>query len=455
MPKLFGTFGVRGVVNQELTPEFGFEMGLALATYMKGSGKVAVGYDTRTSSVMFEQAITAGLISGGCDVVAIGTSPTPVLSFAIRHFSCDAGVMITASHNPPQYNGIKLWDSDGGAFPREGEREIERIILEKSWKRAPWDKIGKIGKADALTPYIKGILNRIPKFKRKLKVVVDCANATGSLVTPRLLRELGCKVISMNCQIDGTFPGRNPEPTPENIKELSKTVVACGADLGVAHDGDADRTAIVNEKGEVLAGDRVFALVAFHHLRGKKNPKIVTDISVSSVLDDVARELGGSVVKTLVGEPEIAREIREHGCELGGEGTGSVIFPDWALCREGVMTALKFIEALIQSGKKVSEFDRTLPQYFLTKQKIKCPNEIKGQVLNLLSERFARYKLNRVDGLRVDFDDGWLLLRPSGTEPIFRCFSEAKNSERAKELAELGMRELEACAKTVGSKPKN
>ncbi len=455
MPKLFGTFGVRGVVNQELTPEFGFEMGLALATYMKGSGRVAVGYDTRTSSVMFEQAITAGLISGGCDVAAIGTSPTPVLSFAIRYFSCDAGVMITASHNPPQYNGIKLWGSDGGAFSREGEKEIERVISEKSWKRAPWDKIGKIRQADAFTPYIKGILNRIPKFKRKLKVVVDCANATGSLVTPRLLRELGCKVISMNCQIDGTFPGRNPEPTPENIKELSKAVVACGADLGVAHDGDADRTAIVNEKGEVLAGDRVFALVAFHHLRGKKNPKIVTDISVSSVLDDVARKLGGSVVKTPVGEPEIAQEIRKHGCELGGEETGSVIFPDWALCREGVMTALKFIEALVQSGKKVSEFDRTLPQYFLIKQKIKCPNEIKRQVLNLLSERFARYKLNRIDGLRVDFDDGWLLLRPSGTEPIFRCFSEAKNSERAKELAELGMRELEACAKTVGSKPKN
>ncbi len=443
------------MANQELTPEFGFEVGLALATYIKGNGRVAVGYDTRTSSVMFAQAITAGIISGGCDMAAIGTSPTPVLSFAIRHFSCDAGVMITASHNPPQYNGIKLWESDGGAFSRKGEKEIERIILEKSWKRAPWNKIGKIRKFDALTPYIKGILNRIPKFERKLKVVIDCANATGSLVTPRLLRELGCKVISMNCQIDGTFPGRNPEPTPENTKELSKAVVACGADLGIAHDGDADRTAIVNEKGEVLAGDRVFALVAFHLLQEKKNPRIVTDISASSVLDDVARELGGSVLKTPVGEPEIAQEIREHGCDLGGEETGSVIFPDWALCREGIMTALKFIELLARSGEKVSNFDRTIPQYSLIKQKIKCPNDIKGQVLNLLSERFAQYKLNRIDGLRVNFDDGWLLLRPSGTEPIFRCFSEAKNSERAKELAELGMRELKICAKTVCSKPKN
>jgi phosphomannomutase/phosphoglucomutase len=442
------------MVNQELTPEFGFEMGLALATYMRGRGKVAVGYDTRTSSVMFEQAITAGLTSGGCDVVAIETSPTPVLSFAIRHFSCEAGVMITASHNPPQYNGIKLWGSDGGAFSRKGEREIERIISKRAWKRAPWDKIGKIRQADALTPYIEGILNRIPKFERELKVVVDCANATGSLVTPVLLRELGCKVISMNCQIDGTFPGRNPEPTPENIKELSKAVVTCGADLGIAHDGDADRTAVVNEKGEVLTGDRVFALVALHHLRGKKHPKIVTGIAASSVLDDVARELGGEVVKTPVGEPEIVQDIREHGGDLGGEETGSVIFPEWTLCREGMMTALKFIEALVQSGKTVSEFDRTLPQYFQIKQKTNCPNEIKGQVLNMLSERFAQYKLNRIDGLRVDFDDGWLLLRPSGTEPIFRCFSEAKKFERAKELAELGMRELEACAKIASQKIK-
>ena len=449
MPKLFGTFGVRGVVNRELTPKLTFELGLALATHLKGEGKVAVGYDNRTSSEMFEQAIVAGLTAGGCDALRLGLTPTPVLSFAIRHFSCDAGIIITASHNPPEYNGIKFWDAEGAGFERAREREIERIIAKKAWKRAPWQKIGSAREANALEPYVGAILASVPKFKRKLKVVVDCANAAGSVVTPRLLRELGCEVISMNCQLDGTFPGRPLEPVPENLTELVKTVVSCRANLGIAQDGDADRTLVVDERGGILTGDRVFALVALHYLRKRKHPRIVTTVATSAVLDDVASKLGGEVVRTRVGEPEIIGEFRKRGGDIGGEENGGVIFTDWLLCREGIMTAVKFIELLEHEGMSASKANASLPGYSQVKLRAKCPDKLKPKVLKALAKRFTRYKLDRTDGLRVIFDDGWLLLRPSGTEPIFRCFAEARDGKRAEELAKLGMRELKTCIKAA------
>lgn len=450
IPKLFGTFGVRGVANQELTPKLAFDLSLALATHLKGKGRVAIGYDNRTSSEMFEQAIVAGLVAGRCNVLRLGLTPTPVLSFAIRHFSCDAGIIITASHNPPEYNGIKFWDAKGAGFERVREREIEQIIAKKAWKRAPWQGIGSAREAGALEPYVEAILASVSKFKRKLKVVVDCANAAGSVVTPRLLRELGCEVISMNCQLDGTFPGRPLEPIPENLAELARTVVACKADLGIAQDGDADRTLVVDERGQILSGDRVFALVALHYLRERKHPRIVTTVATSAVLDDVASKLGGEVVRIRVGEPEIIGEFRKRGGDIGGEENGGVIFPDWLLCREGIMTAVKFIELLEREGMSASEADALLPSYSQVKQRIKCPDELKPKVLKALAKRFAKHKLDRTDGLRVIFDDGWLLLRPSGTEPIFRCFAEARDGKRAEELAKLGMRELKTCIKTFG-----
>lgn len=444
MPKLFGTFGVRGVANQELTPKLAFDLGLALATHLGGRGRVAVGYDNRTSSVMFEQAIVAGLTAGGCDVLRLGQTPTPVLSFGIMHFSCDAGVIITASHNPPEYNGIKFWDRDGAGFERRREREIERIVA-KGGKQVGWQRIGQARGADALEPYIGALLKRTPKFKRRLRVVVDCGNAMGSLVTPRLLRELGCEVVSMNCQLDGTYPGRKLEPVPENLAELAKTVVSCKADLGIAQDGDADRTLVVNERGEILSGDRVFAFAALYHLRGRKHPRILTTVATSSVLDDVAAKLRAGVVRTKVGEPELVGEHRARGGDIGGEENGGVLYFDWLPCREGMMTAVKFLQALDARGGTVSELDASLPRYYQVKQRARCPNELKAKALKALHKRFSKYKPDTKDGIRVNFKDGWLLLRPSGTEPIFRCFAEARSEERANELAELGLRELKSC----------
>jgi phosphomannomutase/phosphoglucomutase len=443
MRKLFGTFGIRGIANKELTPGLALDLGLALAAHLGNRGKVAVGRDNRTSGEMLEQALVAGLTSGGCDVLMLGLTPTPVLSFATRHFSCDAGVIITASHNPAEYNGIKFWDEEGAGFSREREREIERIFA-KGGKQVNWRRIGKVDKADAIEPYIEALLKRVPRFKRKLDVVLDCANAVGNLVTPRVLRELGCNVFTINSELDGTFPGRKLEPVRENLGRLAGVVVARKADLGIAQDGDADRTVVVSERGEILTGDRVLAIVAMQYLAGRKKPSIIINIATSSVMEDVASRLGGDIVRTRVGEPDIVGEFRKCGGDLGGEENGGVIFFDWLPCRDGIMTAVKFIEALVESGMKVSELDETLPRYYQVKERVNCPNEFKQKVLSTLVKRFSKYRLDRTEGIKVKFEDGWLLLRPSGTEPIFRCFAEANTEERAKELAEMGMRELRA-----------
>jgi phosphomannomutase/phosphoglucomutase len=442
MPRLFGTFGVRGVVNAELTPELAYRLGLALATHLGNGGEVAVGRDNRTSSEMLEQALISGLTSGGCRVLRLGMVPTPVLSFGVRHFRCSAGVMITASHNPPEYNGVKFWEEDGSGFSREREGEIERLLEEGRLRKVGWREIGRVEEADALGPYREEVLKRVRPPERRLKVVVDCGNAVGSLVVPGLLSELGVQVISLNDYLDGTYPSRKLEPLPENLTLLSRTVASTGADLGIALDGDADRSVVADEKGRVLMGDRVFALVARHYLRGRRRPRIITPVATSSVIDDVARELGGEVVRTRVGEPEIVGEFKRNGGDLGGEENGGVMFFDWSRCREGILTSLKFVEALAESGRSTSEFDATLPLYFQVKERVPCPNELKERVLRRLEEEFSSHHLDRTDGLKIQTEDGWLLLRPSGTEPIFRCFAEARTEARARELAELGLRKL-------------
>ncbi|KXB05852.1 hypothetical protein AKJ53_01875 [candidate division MSBL1 archaeon SCGC-AAA382F02] len=448
MPGLFGTFGIRGIANKEFSPDLAYELGLALATQLGNEGKVAIGYDIRTSSPMLEHALTSGITSGGCDAVRLGMVPTPVLSFGTKHFSCDAGVMITASHNPPEYNGMKFWDEEGAGFVREREDELEQI-LEEGGKSVEWDEIGKSEERDAISPYREAILEKIPKFDREMKVIIDCANGAGSNLYPQILKELGCEVVSINNEPDGHFPGRPPEPTPEHIKELSEMVSSSDADLGIAHDGDADRTIIVDENGKSLSGDRVFALAAINYLREKENPRIITTVATSSVLDDAAEKLGGEVVRTKVGEPELIREFRKNGGDLAGEENGGVIFPDWVYCREGLMTDIQFIDYIARTEKTVSELDKTLPEYKQLKKKTDCPEELKPKVLEDLSQKLSDYNPDRTDGIRVVFDDGWYILRPSGTEPIFRCFSEAKTEERAEELADEGMKFLKESLKSV------
>lgn len=438
MGELFGTFGIRKLANTEFTPELANKLGLALSTYLEGEGKVGVGYDPRTSSEMLQRALIGGITSGGTDVLDFGMVPTPVLSYGTKNTDCDAGVMITASHNPPEYNGMKFWDEQGAGFVREKEDRLEELV-EKGGTPASWDEIGHVRELEIISEYKKAVMDRVSGFDEELRVVIDCANGAGSVVSPQLLREMGCKIITLNSQPDGHFPGRLPEPTEEHIQGLVQAVKTMDADLGIAHDGDADRTIIVDEKGEILSGDRVFALAGRNYLRDTENPRIVTSVATSSLLEDVAREHGGDVAWTKVGEPELVRELRKNGGDLAGEENGGVIFPDWLYCRDGIMTAVQIIDYSVRTGKQLSELNSELPEYEQFKRKTECPNDLKEEVLDLLREELADEDPNTTDGLRIDTEDGWYILRPSGTEPIFRCFSEAKTKERASELVENGM----------------
>lgn len=450
MGDLFGTFGIRKVANTEFSPKLAQDLGLALSNYLDGEGKVDVGYDPRTSSEMLKSALMSGIVSGGTDVVDFGMIPTPVLSFGTKNTDCDAGIMITASHNPPEYNGMKFWDDQGAGFVREKESRIEELV-EEDGDLAAWDELGEMFESEIISRYKKAVVDRVGEFEGEMKVVIDCANGAGSVVTPQLLRELGCKVITLNSQPDGHFPGRLPEPTEEHIEGLTKAVESMGADLGVAHDGDADRTILVDENGEILSGDRVFALAAKNYLRDKKSPRIVTSVATSSLLKDVAHEYGGDIAWTKVGEPELIRELRDNGGDLAGEENGGVIFPDWLYCRDGIMSAVQIIDYALRTGKTLSELNEGLPEYKQFKKKVECPNELKGKVLDRLYEKLRDKNPNTTDGLRINTDDGWYILRPSGTEPIFRCFSEAKTEERAKEMVESGMSLLKKTIDSVKS----
>lgn len=440
MKRLFGTFGVRRLANTELTPEFASKIAASYGTLVKG--KVAVGGDTRTSTEMIKHAVISGLLSSGCDVVDLGFLPTPALQFAVRNYY-DGGVMITASHNPPKYNGIKLVDSDGIGTPDDMEIKIEELFFNDNPDRVSWDEIGEVEKNEGLLEeYIENVINRVDADaigEAKLKVIVDCGSGAACFTTPYLLRKLGCEIITMNCQPDGFFPGRDPEPTEPNLKELIEVVKATGADIGVAHDGDADRTICIDEKGNFVFGDKSFALVEKYMLKENNGGIIVTTVATSSAIYDIANEYNGEVIATKVGDLIVARELKDKDGLFGGEENGGLIFPDFVYGRDAALSTAKIIEIIAKEGKPLSKLIEELPVYYSEKMKIECPDELKQEVMQKIAEETREFEVDTTDGVKIIKEEGWIIIRPSGTEPIFRCFAEAKTKEEAKAMAEWGI----------------
>ncbi|QDA30928.1 phosphoglucosamine mutase [Thermococcus indicus] len=451
MGRLFGTFGVRGIANEMITPEFALRMGMAFGTMLRREGRekplVVVGMDTRVSGEMLKGALISGLLSTGCDVIDVGIAPTPAIQFATAHFKADGGAVITASHNPPEYNGIKLLEPNGMGLKKEREAVVEDVFFNEDFDRARWDEIGNVRKEDVIRPYIEAIKSRVDVEaikKRKPFVVVDVSNGAGSLTLPYLLRELGCKVVSVNAHPDGHFPARNPEPNEENLRGFMEIVKALGADFGVAQDGDADRAVFIDENGRFIQGDKTFALVADAVLRENGGGLLVTTIATSNLLDDIAERNNAEVIRTKVGDLIVARALLEHNGTIGGEENGGVIFPDFVLGRDGAMTTAKIVEIFAKSGKKFSELIDELPKYhqFKTKREVDGDRKaIVAKVAELARER--GYTVDTTDGTKVLFPDGWVLVRASGTEPIIRVFSEAKSEEKAEEYLNLGLELLE------------
>lgn len=426
--KLFGTSGIRGKIASEVTCELALNVGKSLAYYLGNTGSVVVGYDTRTTNLMLEHAICAGLIESGVDVIKIGMVPTPLVGYACEKLDADAGIMLTASHNPSQYNGIKLWNKNGMAYSQNQERGIEEIYAEKSYVSVSWDKVGHINVNEEIKgQYIDDLVDMV-NIKKGLKVVIDCASGAGSEISPLVFRKAGCEVTTINSQPDGFFPGRNPEPNAENLQTLMKTVVAIGADLGIAHDGDADRMITVDEKGNISPFDSLLALIS-KEFEGD----IVTTVDAGLCMDE---SVNGEVIRTPVGDVNVAEVIIKKDASFGGEPSGTWLHPDFCMCPDGILSGLRMAEVVSRDGK-LSELLNNIPSYPNIREKINCSKEAKVKVMEnmeeLLKNAFDDIEdINSIDGLRLTFsDDSWLLVRPSGTEDYIRITLESRDQQRA------------------------
>jgi len=444
--RLFGTNGIRGLVNLELTPEFVTKIGGAIGTFFEKK-RIVVGHDGRTSSPMFVRAMIGGLTSTGCDVYEVGMAPTPTIQYAVKHYKMDGGVIITASHNPPEYNGVKVVADDGIELSREQEIEIENIFFNEKIKRTHWKDIGRISHLpEVLNSYNKAVEGHVDinaLEKRHFHVVVDPGNGVGALTAPYVLQELGCKVTTINANVDGTFPNRLSEPRPENLGDLASAVRAVKADVGIAYDGDADRAIFADEKGKIHWGDRTFALIEKHFLQDNKGETIVTPVSSSSVIKDIADEYGGKVAWTKVGSVIVSHTMRKINAKLGGEENGGVFYAPHQPVRDGTMTTALVLDIMAKTRKKLSQLLAELPSYYIEKDKIKCPDEFKEKVVEKLLKKLKGANVDTIDGAKIWFNDkSLILIRPSGTEPIYRFYAEAKTKEKATHLVKEYKKEL-------------
>ena len=431
--KLFGTSGIRGLIGSEVTCELALNVGKSLAYYLGNEGTVVIGYDTRTTNEMLEQAICAGLLESGVDVVKIGMVPTPLVGYATEKLDADAGVMLTASHNPSPYNGIKLWNKNGMAYTSNQESQIEEIYANKDYISVTWDKVGKLSVNEEIKgQYIDDLVDMVD-IKEGLKVVIDCASGAGREISPLVFRKAGCEVTTLNSQPDGFFPGRNPEPNAENLQTLMKTVVAIGADLGIAHDGDADRMITVDEKGNVSPFDSLLALISKEF-----DGDIVTTVDAGLCMDESVK---GEVLRTKVGDVNVAEVIIEKDAAFGGEPSGTWLHPDFCMCPDGILSGLRMAEIVSRDGK-LSELLAQIPSYPNIREKITCSKEAKIKVMEnmeeLLKDAFDDIRdVNSIDGVRLTFeDDSWVLVRPSGTEDYIRITLEARDEARAESIKE-------------------
>jgi phosphomannomutase / phosphoglucomutase len=431
MAKFFGTNGIRGVFSEDFTLEFVHDMTLAIGTYF-GKGPVLIGYDGRESSPAICKVVSSALNSIGIDCNVAGIIPTPCLEFAVKALGYSGGFMITASHNPSQYNGIKPCANDGVEISREDELIIEDIYLQKNWlqKSAKWGITGTENKA--IETYLKGIISHIDSKlieSKHFKVVLDLGNGAQAVSAPNFCELLNCETFLVNPKIDGTFPGRGSEPTPQNLSELSKTVKENNADLGIAFDGDGDRSIFCDNNGDILTGDKS-ALVLTRHIL-KKNPHslVVTCLNSGSNIEVLAEQFDSKVIRTKVGSVEVSRKMVPTDALIGFEENGGFMYGKHNQVRDGCMTLALMLDLLATSGKPLTEEITSLPPSFTTKDKVPCSAEKTQKLISSLHEEFPNSDIS--DGIKIILDPkNWVMIRPSGTEPIVRIYVESESQEK-------------------------
>ena len=434
MKKLFGTNGVRGVFSEDFTLEFVNDLVMSLAAYFK-QGKILVGYDSRHSSPIIAKVVSSALNYSGLDCYMAGLVPTPCLEYATKKLGYDGGLMITASHNPPQYNGIKPVASDGVEISREDERKIEQIFDEKNWIKA--STFGKsFEETNVISTYIDGIISLIDidSIKaKKFKVCLDLGNGAQAVTAKKLCENLDCDVHTINEEINGDFPGRGSEPTPQNLDELSKLVVDTNSNFGIAFDGDGDRSIFCDETGKILTGDSSALLLCDYLLQQYPNSQVVTCLNSGNIIENIVEKTNSRVVRTKVGSVEVSRRMVNDDALVGYEENGGFMFGNHNHVRDGAMTLALMLDLLSKSQSHLSQNIKNLPPSFTTKTKIECSLEKSKIVISELLKEFP--DSNTSDGIKIQVDkDNWVMIRPSGTEPIIRIYGESNSQQNLDSL---------------------
>jgi len=426
MGKLFGTNGVRGIFSDDFNLEFIHDLVLSIGTYF-GHGKILVGYDGRNSSPLIAKIVCSALNFIGIDCHLTGLVPTPCLEFAVKKLGYDGGIMITASHNPPEYNGIKPVASDGVEISREDEAIIEQIYFEKKWNNQNKNWGTTENNFRSIDVYINGILTQVDGTRiksRKFKIVLDLGNGAQSATAQKLCAELGCNIITINEKIDGNFPGRGSEPTPNNLQELSKTVLENEADIGIAFDGDGDRSIFCDNKGILLSGDQSALLLSGYLLDKNPKSKVVTCLNSGNLINQIVAENNSTLIRTKVGSVEVSRKMVSEDALVGFEENGGFMYGKHNYVRDGGMTLALMLDLLSSTDDTLSDEIANLPQSFTTKDKIPCSNDDVNNIITHLLDEFPNS--DTTDGLKIVIDEkNWVMIRPSGTEPIVRIYAES------------------------------
>jgi phosphomannomutase/phosphoglucomutase len=444
---IFRAYDIRGVFDEDLTQEVATKLGAAFASFLGSGREVVVARDARLSGETLVNALVSGIVSR-CNVTDIGVTPTPLLYFAINYLQKNAGIMVTASHNPPQWNGFKLFGRKGCIYGEDMER-IKELTKKVDMKQLDTKK----GKLNRYTRIIQEYIDFVQKkieVKRRLNVVADTTNGACGLVAPSLFKRLGCDILVLNERPDGTFPAHLPEPKEETLVELKKEVVKNRADFGVGYDGDGDRAVFADEKGNIIPGDLTLLIFAKDILQKTKGAKIIYELSCSMAVEEYVKKLGGIPIVERVGHTFIMDKMIEENASLGGEKSSHFYFSETNGVDDAVFASLRMAEILSKSEEKLSEIVDSLPKYpSIYEKNLECPDNLKFAVVDKLRSKFKDYGLRilDIDGVKMLDRDGWVLLRPSNTEPIIRISAEARTEEKLKELYEFAKKELDQVLK--------
>ncbi len=446
-PVMISVSGIRGIVGEGLSPELLVQYAAAVGTFY-GKGKVIVGRDSRVTGEMVKAAVFSGLSSVGCDVVDLGICSTPTVQTAVQNSDAIGGIVITASHNPVQWNALKLLSEKGMFLDADQGAQVKKIAESGTFDYQGWDKIGKISDyMEATEDHLKEVMKMsfldIPAIrKRKFKVAYDCVNGAGGTIIPQLLDELGCETIPLNVEPTGIF-AHTPEPRPENLIDLCTLVKKEGADVGFAVDPDVDRLAIVAETGEFI-GEEYTVTLATSFMLGKTKGSVAVNLSTTRAVEDVARANGCPVLRTKVGEIHVAKRMEEEKSVIGGEGNGGVIVPEVHLGRDAPVGIAIILQYLLESEKRVSTLWQEMPQYKIVKEKMEIGSHDPDQLLKKIETSHQKDTLNVEDGIKIDMEEGWVHIRKSNTEPIIRVMAEAGSEQQAKELCHQYLKEIES-----------